>query len=101
MFLISLSMLDIKSSRTKAALAKKRFVTAEVPWKAASFVRQLRRIVRHQMFFQNQRHDQQRRGQEGSHRAPQPGPERQRDEDGERVQREPSADDGRGDEMAF
>jgi hypothetical protein len=53
------------------------------------------------MVFENKGHDQKRRGQEAAHRSPQPGPERERDEHRERVQLEPAADDGRGDEMAF
>src|SRR6516165_9953330 len=53
------------------------------------------------MLLDDQRDDQQRRRQKGAHRAPEPGPEREREKDRERVQRQPSADDGRRDEMAF
>src|SRR6202521_4740873 len=63
--------------------------------------RQLRRIRRHQMILENQRHDQQRRGEKAAHRSPQPGPERQRDKYRERVQLEPAADDGRCDKMTL
>ena len=53
------------------------------------------------MVLEDEGHDQQRRGQEAAHRAPQPGPEGERHEHRERVQLEPAADDGRRDKMAF
>src|SRR6266851_10415807 len=99
---LSPSVLDIKSSRgaevsygTNAPLRGKFRETNQ------SVRRQLRRIRRHQMIFENQGHDQKRRGQEAAHRSPQPGPERQRHEHGERVQLEPAADDGRWDKMTL
>src|SRR5215831_4862756 len=66
-----------------------------------SIVGKLRRFVGHQMFLQDQRNDQERRGQEGAHRPPQPGPERQRQQYGERIQLQPAPDNRRRDEMAL
>src|SRR5205807_9545019 len=63
--------------------------------------RQLRRILRQQVFFEDETYDQKRRRQEGAHRSPQPGPECERQEYRKRVQRKPPADDGRCDEMTF
>src|ERR1043166_7559177 len=68
---------------------------------AASIVGQLRRFDRHQMLFQDQGDDQEGRGQETAHRAPQPGPERQRQQHGQPIQRQLPPDDGGGDEMSF
>src|SRR6266851_3223565 len=99
---LSPSVLDIKSSRgaevsygTNAPLRGKFRETNQ------SVRRQLRRIDRHQMIFENQGHDQKRRGEKAAHRSPQPGPERQRDKDRQRVQLEPAADNGRCDKMTF
>src|SRR5712671_6383308 len=99
---ISPSVLDIKSSRgTEVSYGTNAPLRGKFRETNRSVRRQLRRIRRHQMIFENQGHDQKRRGQEAAHRSPQPGPERQRHEHGERVQLEPAADDGGGNEMAF
>src|SRR6266487_2816811 len=104
MFLIpnSPSVVDIKSSR------RLKLVTAQTLRLAVSSLfetrlvrRQLRRIDRQQMLLENEGDDQKRRGQEASYRAPQPGPERQRQQHGEPVQREAASDDGRRDKMPF
>src|SRR5437773_1467108 len=59
------------------------------------------RFVCKQMLFQDQRDHRQRRGNKSTHRPPQPGPERQRQQHRERIEREPAPDDGRRDEMTF
>ena len=43
--------------------------------------------------------DQQRHREECANRAPQPGPERQREENQERIEREAAADDVRRDDV--
>src|SRR5580704_18879648 len=91
-------MLDIKTSQM---LNLRVAETSRVAEGSISIQRHLRRIRRHQMILENQRHDQQRRGEKAAHRSPQPGPERQRDEYRERVELEPAADDGRGDKMSL
>ena len=53
------------------------------------------------MVAQDQTDDQQRRGQERAHRAPHPGPEHQRQENRERIDFEPAADNRRRDELAL
>src|SRR5882757_8833550 len=98
----SLSLFVIKGPFSKLRLLiEKRFAAMEVPDVKLLILRKLWRIVGQQMLLENKRDDQERGGQEGAHRAPQPGPERQRDEHRERIQGEPPADDGGCDEMTF
>src|ERR1700730_14666770 len=99
---LSPSVLDIKSSRgAEVSYGTNAAPRGKFRKMNQSVRRQLRRIRRHQMILENQRHDQKRRGEKAAHRSPQPGPERQRDEYRERVQLEPAADDGRCDKMTL
>src|ERR1700722_11846228 len=100
MFLIpvSPSVLDIKSSQVPKLLeAQTRRIPRSSRYETGLVRGQLRRIDRQQMFLENERDDQEWRREKAAHRAPQPGPERQRQEHGERIQFQSAADNGRGD----
>src|SRR5437667_1157313 len=77
---------------------RKRAVTAKVPFGLAG---QSHLLLRPQMPEDHDRNDQQRHREERADRAPQPGPEHQRQENEERAERQAPADDARRDEVAL
>src|SRR6478752_1588497 len=58
-------------------------------------------LARHQVVDDDEADDRQRRRQERADRSPHPGPERQRQEDEQRVERDAPADDSGRNEMTF
>ena len=56
-------------------------------------------LLRHQMFLENEADDQDRRRQERARRTPQPCPERQGDDNSQRIQFKATADDRGRQEM--
>src|SRR5580692_7643724 len=65
-----------------------------------SSVRQFTLVRREKVRHRDQEDDGERHGEKSPHRAPQPGPEGDRQQNHERIEREPAAQHGRRDELA-
>ena len=69
--------------------------------KKLNSVRKFDLLGRHQMIEDDEPDDRERHREQRAERTPHPGPECQGQKYQKRIERQPAADDGRGDEMSF